>query len=181
MSVYFTSDPHLGHKNIHRFRSYIKSSEENTELFVKHYEKTVRKQDIVYFLGDVAFDEESLDLLSQLKGRKIIIKGNHDDIIETKLQAEVFEEIYGMLKYKEFWLSHCPIHPAEMRKAKGNIHGHVHNHSINDPRYLNVCTDNLMKMKGTSLISLDDVRAHFAKEKKVVSRARRAVRSILKL
>jgi len=161
MSVYFTSDPHLGHKNIAKFRDYVKDSEDNTRIFLEDYEKLISKNDVVYFLGDVAFDEESLDHLRHLKGRKILIKGNHDDFVPTGLQTQVFEEIYGILKYKSFWLTHCPIHPAEMRGRRGNIHGHVHSETLPDDRYLNVCCDNLRPYNGSSLISLDQVRNIF--------------------
>ena len=161
MSVYFTSDPHLGHENIARFRSYVKDADDNTRIFLEDYESVVHKKDIVYFLGDVAFNDESLEHLRGLKGRKILIKGNHDDLVSTQKHAEVFEEIHGMLKYKGFWLTHCPIHPLEMRGRRGNIHGHVHSKTIPDDAYLNVCCDNLKSLIGHSLISLDHVREIF--------------------
>lgn len=161
MSTYFTSDPHLGHRNIAGFRSYVRDSAHNTEIFLEDYERTVRKNDVVYFLGDVAFDLESLDLLRRVRGRKILIKGNHDDSVPTRFHAEVFTEIHGMLKYKGFWLTHCPIHPNEMRGRLGNIHGHVHDATIDDERYLNVCVDNLKRNTGNSLISLEEVRCIF--------------------
>lgn len=169
MSTLFTSDPHLGHRNIAKFRKFVSSSKENTDLYVADWKRNVSKRDTVYMLGDVAFDTESLDILSWLPGTKILIKGNHDDYVATQLQANVFKEIHGIISYKGFWLSHCPIHPAEMRKRKANIHGHVHENSImtgwlwkrEDPQYINVCVDYLYPKYNTSFISLEKIRERF--------------------
>ena len=43
-----------------------------------------------------------------------------------------------MVKYKGFILSHCPIHESEIRRFTKNIHGHVHENSLEDERYINV-------------------------------------------
>lgn len=167
MSVYFIGDPHLGHKNIAKFRPWVRSTEENTKLFLSEWNRVITKRDDVYMMGDVAFNNESLELLKTLPGRKILIKGNHDDFVTSKAQADVFYEIHGMLKYKGMWLTHCPIHPDEMRNRKCNIHGHVHNATIMkgwgpwrkpDPRYINTCVDVLWPQRGSFFISLDEIR-----------------------
>ena len=160
--IQFCTDPHLGHKNIAKFRSFVKSTEDNTEQFTLEAAAKLNKRSITYFLGDVAFDLESLDKIAQLPGRKILIKGNHDDMIPTRRQAEVFEEIYGLIKYKKFWLSHAPIHPDELR-GKINLHGHVHGSTVMcgdhiDRRYMNLCPD----VTGQYFISLDEVRSVLA-------------------
>lgn len=45
-----------------------------------------------------------------------------------------------MVKYKNLWLTHAPIHPDELR-GKKNVHGHCHGHILNDKRYINVCVE----------------------------------------
>jgi calcineurin-like phosphoesterase family protein len=172
-TIFFTSDPHLGHKNIHKFRNFVSSPEENTELFLEQWSKHIHKRAIVYLLGDVAFDKDSLDKLKGLPGKKILIKGNHDDFVSTREQSEVFSEIHGMLSYKRMWLTHCPVHPHEIRGKKVNVHGHVHWKSIQrrnwffrkvqDPRYINVCVDALWDRNKTCFISLDEIREHINK------------------
>ena len=168
MSVFFTGDPHLGHKNIATFRTFIKNTVENTAYFVEQWHKHINKRSMVFMLGDVAFDNESLDIIGNLPGRKILIKGNHDDFLLTSRQATVFEEIHGMLSYKRMWLTHCPIHPHEMRKRKANLHGHVHHATVHkgwgpfrrpDPRYINSCVDVLVPKYGRPFITLDEVKA----------------------
>lgn len=165
--VYFSADPHLGHKNIHNFRHFVESCEDNTAQFLAEARKKLHKRSITYFLGDAAFHWEALGEIEALPGRKILIKGNHDDKIPTKRQAAVFDEIHGLLKYKEFWLSHAPIHPAELR-GKVNLHGHVHNATVTrwgmrDKRYMNLCPD----VTGSYFVSLDEVRAKLAEDAKV--------------
>lgn len=172
MSVYFIGDPHLDHQNIAKFRPFVKSAEHNNNLFVSQWQKRIHKNDIVFVMGDAAFGQNGLDLIGNLRGRKILIKGNHDDIVTTAAQAAVFEDIHGMLKYKGFWLTHCPIHPDEMRGRKGNIHGHVHNKSIHrktwygkrvlDRRYFNTCVDVVYPATGSYFTSLDTIKSYFA-------------------
>lgn len=169
--IYFLGCPHLGHRNIAKFRPWVKSTEHNTEIFLAQWKKTINKRDIVYFLGDVAFNVESIDLLKPLPGRKILIKGNHDDIVSTASQMEVFEEIHGLLKYKGYWLSHAPIIPSEIRNRKGNIHAHNHTKSVMtrtwygkkvlDKRYYNTCVDVSYPTTGSIFTTLDQVKAYF--------------------
>lgn len=75
--------------------------------------------DTVYILGDIAMrgtNEELIALVAQLKGRKVLIKGNHDDVSdlryknlfeETCTYKEVTDHI-GQEAYK-LVLSHYPI------------------------------------------------------------------------
>lgn len=154
MSVYFIGDPHLGHRNIAKYRPWVKDTADNTRIFVSRYLREIRKKDIVFFMGDVAFDEDSLKVVGELPGRKILIKGNHDDYVSTSLQKDVFEEIHGIISYKKMWLTHCPIHPDEMRGRIKNIHGHTHlvsmmkrnwyGKKVLDDRYVNTCVDRVV-------------------------------------
>lgn len=140
--MWVTSDWHLGHKRIARFRNNIKSMEENTSLLISNYNEVICKRDVVWFLGDIAFNKESLEEIDKLKGDKRLILGNHDTHKHLTISdlSTVFNEIHSLISYKDAWLSHCPIHPDELR-GKINIHGHTHNHIINDNRYINVCVD----------------------------------------
>lgn len=155
-NVWFTSDLHFGHKNIQKFRLEIKSEEDNRQRIIQDWKSKVTKLDIVYVLGDACFTMETIDAFAFLPGEKILIRGNHDKL-DTQVYLNYFKQVYGLLKYKEFWLSHAPIHPAELR-GKTNIHGHVHYSTIPDDRYLNVSVENLWRLGYKSLISLDEVR-----------------------
>lgn len=153
-NVLFLGDAHLGHKSITKYRTMFRDEQDHFEHIEREYHKRVTKRDKCFFTGDAVFSEERLKQLSKWPGQKVLIVGNHDtDSISMKTLAEHFDEIYGLLKYKEFWISHAPIHPDELR-GKINIHGHVHNQSIDDVRYFNTSLENT----DFKLISLHEIR-----------------------
>lgn len=80
--------------------------------------------------------------------------GNHcTDQVSMKEVVKHFDEVYSLKKYKEFWLSHAPIHPQELR-GKYNLHGHMHFETVDDPHYLNLCLEHT----GYTPIYLNEVR-----------------------
>lgn len=142
------SDLHLGHKNILKYSPGLRGGttpEEHDQWILDQWNSVVRKQDLVYLLGDVAMNAEALHLVKRLRGQKFLSRGNHD-IEATKLYLDYFTQVCGLYSYKgTFWLSHGPIHPQELR-GRLNIHGHVHQNSIlldNEPdmRYINACVE----------------------------------------
>jgi len=137
------SDLHLGHNNIQKYRTMFEGEEHHRSVIKENYHKVVTKRDKVFFLGDIAFTKEALeDVSGWVADSKILILGNHDtDKVDIKDIVNVFDEVYSLYKYKEFWLSHAPIHPSELR-GKYNIHGHVHFQSVDDSRYFNCCLEN---------------------------------------
>lgn len=169
-NVWFCSDLHFGHKNIQKYRYHVSNEEENRHRICEDWNRVVTKRDDVYVLGDACFTEATLTDLGKLPGsRKFLIRGNHDELRTIKY-LEVFDEVYGLKKYKEFWLSHAPIHPDELR-GKVNLHGHVHYETIRkpfnpaydvkqeiDPRYFNCCVENIFALRGRALISLQEIR-----------------------
>lgn len=161
-NVLFCSDLHFGHKNIGKFRNSLISDnteEENRRRICEDWRKRVTKRDIVYVLGDACFSMDTIFEFGELPGKKILVRGNHD-LLDTQVYLKYFDGVYGLLKYKEFWLSHAPIHPNELR-GKVNLHGHVHYGTIPDKRYLNCCPENLWPLVGSSLISLDEIRKFY--------------------
>ncbi len=157
--VKFISDLHLGHKNILRFSGPLRggtTSEEHDEWIVEQWNSVVNNRDLVWVLGDVAFPGEgNLDILARLKGRKKLVRGNHDTL-PTAEYLKYFEDIYGIYKKYGYWITHAPVHPLELR-GKKNIHGHVHQHSINDNRYINVCVEENYGIP----ISLQEIRSKY--------------------
>lgn len=152
--VWMTSDWHLGHRNILKYRKGPFTTREELEaLLEKNFNDVVDKRDTTYFLGDMCFDLDSLEIIKRLRGRKILILGNHDDGLSVRSFLEVFDDVVGPIKKNGFWLSHHPIHPQELYN-KVNIHGHTHDQHVmhteynwtsqetfKDPRYFNVSVD----------------------------------------
>ena len=143
------SDLHLGHQNILKYSGQFRggtTSEEHDQWLISQINSVLKKNDLIYILGDIAFDAESLKLVGKIKCQKILIRGNHD-ILPTQEYLKYFSQVHGLLSFKgTFWMSHAPIHPAELR-GRLNIHGHVHQNSIlddmgePDPRYINACVE----------------------------------------
>lgn len=149
------ADVHLGHKNIHKYRNF-ETNEEHDAIIKENYHHRVTKRDVVFFLGDIAFTHEALAEIKTWEGaKKVLIVGNHDLERGIKMRdlCDVYDEVYSFRRYKEFWLSHPPMHPEELR-GKVNIHGHVHEKTIDDPRYFNTSMENI----NYEPINLEEVR-----------------------
>jgi calcineurin-like phosphoesterase family protein len=155
-TVYFISDLHLGHKRILDFSGEYRGgtgTDSHDEWLIDCWNSTVKKKrDIVYVLGDVAFSRDALYKCARLTGEKRLIAGNHDKY-RVEAYSEYFRVMPGVMRYKEFWLSHAPLHPDELRGLR-NVHGHVHHRSIDDERYLNVSVEAI----GGCPVTLDKLR-----------------------
>lgn len=147
MNVMFLSDLHLGHTNCAKWRGF-ESVDEMDETIYNNIMSRCSKRSTLYLLGDTIFDRSNLwmieDISRTLNGNLKLVMGNHDF---ERADAPSFEElspylasVHGLVKYKEFWLSHAPIHPGSLR-GKINLHGHTHDSKIQDERYFNVCCD----------------------------------------
>ena len=154
------SDPHLGHENICNFRTQFNSSKEHDECLRDNYHSIVRPKDTVWFNGDVAFTPEALEDLKSWNGVKHLVLGNHDNAefkkrgVSLEMLQSVFEDrIYGFARKHGFWVSHCPIAEEELR-GRINLHGHVHNKTIQKFGYLNLSMENI----NYKPISLDKIR-----------------------
>ena len=76
--VMVSSDLHLGHRNVTRWRKNFASVEEHDAHIIRTHVENLTKRDIWVCLGDVCFDKEKLHLLKQINcEKKILILGNH--------------------------------------------------------------------------------------------------------
>lgn len=142
--VLLMSDLHLGHRNIHKYRTQFQTAEEHHEVVWDNLASNVMKRDHIVFLGDVAFTHEWLEKIKTLKvAHKTLVCGNHDleRGIHMNHLVAVYDQVYALWNKRNFWFSHAPIHPMEIRGKLGVIHGHLHDAVVDDPRYLNVCLE----------------------------------------
>jgi len=149
MSVFFISDLHLGHDSVLKWRfkedgSVYDSVEEHDELLIDNWNHTVGKRDVVWVLGDVAFNDRGLRSLSRLVGIKHLVLGNHDRYLRTN-HIKTFNKISGMVAYKnKYVLTHAPLHPRSVRpRFEYNIHGHTHAQPSYGEEYRNVSVENI--------------------------------------
>ncbi len=147
MSVFFTSDLHLGHHAATRFRPEFKEGDIYYHDFsiIDNINSVVDKRDKLFILGDLAFSDAGLKAAEGILCRNVeLILGNHDKYPLRRYLALGYK-IHGFRGYKEYWLSHCPIHPQEMYRKIGNIHGHIHCNGksgpVEDTKYFNVNID----------------------------------------
>ena len=149
---YAIGDLHLGHKNICKFRPQFKSVEFHDEYILNRILETCGKRDTLYLLGDCFFTEYSLEYLREMRaniGSIHLILGNHDtdnkvrrSNVETIIKQSLVDSVHGLLKYKNAWLSHAPIHDSELR-GKFCIHGHTHEAVVDDHRYFGVSCEQI--------------------------------------
>jgi len=160
MTIFFIGDTHFGHKNILTFKREdgsplrdFASIEEMDEHLVNCWNSVVKDSDTVYHLGDVVMNRRNLPIVFRLKGKKILIRGNHDNAPLNELIVH-FDEIYGTYNFKDMILSHIPIAPQCLERFGVNVHGHLHANSMNDPKYFNVSAEQI----DYTPISLEEMR-----------------------
>lgn len=90
-------------------------------------------------------NEELIALVAQLKGRKVLIKGNHDDVSDMRYK-NVFEEIYDYKEITDYAdqdayklvLSHYPILMWN-GQHRGTIHLYGHTHNTYENEFYQEC------------------------------------------
>ena len=130
----FTSDWHLNHKAILKYRPQFSSIEEHDQNIFDQL-SVLDKRDIVFVLGDILFDGDRYDYyietLAKMSCRYKFVLGNHDSLKlykETRLKN--MELCLPLFSYKNLWIGHAPIHPDEIRGRDLMIHGHCHNNFV---------------------------------------------------
>ena len=133
MKYWFTSDYHLGHKNIIKYcKRPFKSLEQMNKTIIRNHNERVKKEDFVFHIGDFCFKNSSgkrgegikifaKEWESKLNGKIIHIKGNHDRNNSTKTIIERLTIGYGNKRINL-------VHKPEMADInyKINFTGHVH-------------------------------------------------------
>lgn len=149
--IFITADTHLGHEAIIKYCNRpFNSLKEMNETIIKRWNERVKKNDIVYFLGDFCFcngkNGKEGDIYKsdyyreQLNGDIIFLRGNHDSNNSVKSAIEAMHVFFGK---KDIWLTHRPYNFN--KNFKYNLVGHVHEKwlykKINGSILLNVGVD----------------------------------------
>lgn len=179
---------HFGHEKMYFIDYYGKkvrpfeNAKEADAVMLENWNSVVGVDDKVYVLGDVAFKSESLSILKKCNGKKILIKGNHDDLSVGEYM-KYFKDIRSSSRLDNAILSHIPLHPNSLWRQKKNtnwlnIHAHLHDQVVsltqadpdteqgsiadmqringinnNDPRYFSVCVERI----NYTPISIDEI------------------------
>lgn len=140
MSSYVIADLHLYHDKLLDYRGF-RSVEEMHESMIERWNETVHNDsDTVFVLGDVIMGthtQEECDILGRLRGKKILIIGNHDTPAKRELMLPYFKASHAYYEIGESGImSHIPIHHSQLEtRYKYNIHGHLHDDTVGDSRY----------------------------------------------
>lgn len=131
MKYFIISDTHFGHANIIKYCNRpFKDVAEMDSIMVKNWNETVSNNDMVLHLGDVGLGKKEYikNILKQLNGRKILIKGNHDNWTDKFYKECGFEYVsrFPIVWNEFFLLSHAPLALSETTPYY-NYYGHVHN------------------------------------------------------
>lgn len=137
-NIFITSDHHFNHINIIKYcnRPFKDVNEMNKEL-IKKWNGVVKPNDIVYHLGDfhLGHKDEIKRVVSQLNGKIFLIRGNHDrNTVSTYTEAglTVLKNAPIILEDYKIILSHRPLLDSIIPENFINIHGHIHNHKLED-------------------------------------------------
>lgn len=152
---YYISDLHLFHEASIRFDNRpFASLDEMHKAIVEHWNHKITNGDTVYILGDISLrgkKEELIALVATLKGRKVLIRGNHDDLSDYRYQ----QLFYEIVDYKEVHdsvggrnydlvLSHYPIFSwKNMGRGTYLLYGHTHDNA--EDEYYQKCLSQMTK------------------------------------
>lgn len=165
MRVFMWSDLHLLHTNIieyqqRPFEKSFKGALKNARVMFENYINTVKKDDIVLFVGDLALVSNRnkkfvKKFVQALPGNKFLILGNHDRKDKEFYLNCGFIDVFDYMIIGQNFICHYPLNEYINKsiplldifyenKCKVLYHGHTHNSTfeVNDKiQRINVCVD----------------------------------------
>jgi len=160
VTIWFTSDPHFFHENILIYdKRPFKDVIEMNQFIIEGWNSVVKDDDIVYILGDFGLTSlpNMRDILGLLRGKKVLILGNHDRHSRSSYYKVgfylVLDEATLKIGKTMFKLSHYPYRESKFkqwwhkvrtgknyyyinrcRPTKGIegwlLHGHIHSGAV---------------------------------------------------
>lgn len=169
--LWFTSDLHLGHKNIIKYSNRpFNSVEEMDESLINNLNKLVKSDDTLWFLGDFCFsnDNQLLNYRKRINCNTInIVLGNHD-----KVKYASFKDNFNIvcnfyeLKIKEYNLDTDLVvlcHYAlkvwnRSHHGTWHLYGHSHGSLPDDPTSKSFdCGVDCFNYKPINILEVSDI------------------------
>ena len=148
---YITSDTWFGRPQILQIANrQFNNIEEMNSTLIKNCNKKVKKNDVVFHLGNFAWDPiTARKVLKKLNGKIYFLKGSHDaaleEVIEDFPKAEFFND--SIMELTDFDTIICH-YPLSVWNGKGSGTIHIHGHTVFDHKTdltienrFNICTD----------------------------------------
>lgn len=128
--IYLTSDLHFGHRNIITYCNRpFQSVEEMDEIMITKYNFIIEQEDEVWFLGDLFFHtkkERVRDIIQNLKGRKHLVLGNHDELSKSFYESAGFITVVNstelVFNEETYLLEHIPRYDPKIKQFCGHVH-----------------------------------------------------------
>jgi calcineurin-like phosphoesterase family protein len=166
-NIWLASDWHLWKKGLR--------NNPDKDSLISNQIKTVGSSDAFIYLGDIAhrdsyypnLKDEISKIFKSLKGKKILILGNHDIFEDAYYQNECgFEHVNDGFYWDRYVFSHAPLHFSLYNGAKYNVHGHTHGYNCDRrvPYKNHVCI--YSKAYGNYPIKLEDAIRRFERYKR---------------
>ena len=122
--LWVITDTHFDH---HAMISSCGRPENFTALICNHWRQMVKPKDTIIHLGDCAWRPEGMKRLLSLPGKKILVRGNHDDKSLEKYMDMGWDFACDSLVMKLGGITILFSHkPRWGHRADINIHGHFH-------------------------------------------------------
>ena len=131
-NIHFISDFHIGHKNVLKYdgRPFEDVDEMHVEL-IKRWNNVVEDDDIVYYLGDLAFcrDETTVWFLHSFKNTlPIFLKNNKEKISFIHIDCDTYQstkDVFDNIKFDRFENIHESgteifIKDEDLKSARGS-------------------------------------------------------------
>jgi len=162
--IWFTGDTHFNHKFMSKMRGFSDINEMNKSIINKWNEQ-VSRRDIVYHLGDFGFgkEKEIAEIRNKLKGKIILILGNHDYKNHIDRFSDIFTKIYDLktIKYnhKKIILCHYAMRVWDSSHYNSyHLYGHSHGELESWGKSFDVGWDNWHR-----LLNIEEVLIEFEK------------------
>ena len=113
--IFFTSDWHIGHKNVLDFsKRPFRDLDHMHQVLINNYNAMINDSSICYFLGDFGLSgsEVMTKVIRQLKGTKVLILGNHDKKSNAMYNIGFDVVLNSATIYvagERLTISHCPL------------------------------------------------------------------------
>lgn len=163
---FVTADTHFFHKDLLGIDDFAPRPFTNVaamnEAIINHWNEKVGPADTVYHLGDIALYfikppkrayQAVFEVLDQLHGHLVLIKGNHDSRALFKYLANhnyefdgkpkfEFHDVGKLIKYdhRQYYMTHYPL-LLGIAPQIINLHGHIHHNAVPIKENINVGID----------------------------------------
>jgi calcineurin-like phosphoesterase family protein len=145
MKVFGVSDTHFGHANIIRFCDRPFSSVDTMDqALIDNWNSVVEDNDLIIHNGDFQFYKQDMGIFQKLRGRKILVKGNHDHKVTFNMGWEAVHDVFEMShNSKKVVFFHYPIESwNNMFHGSIHLYGHVHStDAVKIPNRFNICVE----------------------------------------